>query len=246
MSKAALIQESFYESMKILPDAERLALYDSICEYSLKDKEPENLSPVANSLFILMRPNIDSSNKRYRASISNGKKGGAPVGNQNARKQPKNNQKTQPKNKQDYDFDLDSDYDSENDYEFDNDSHTTPIAPLCHPIGVSTEAEADADAETKGEGNKAAKPPHNRFFPPSVDEVREYCKERGNSVDPVRFVDYYTANGWMVGKSKMKDWKAAVRTWESNQFDNGRGDTKSGSNNRINGDGWDLSKGIDL
>lgn len=56
-----------------------------------------------------------------------------------------------------------------------------------------------------------------RFAPPSVDEVRDYCYERGNSVDPQRFVDYYTSNGWMVGKNKMKDWKAAVRTWEQKE-----------------------------
>lgn len=55
-----------------------------------------------------------------------------------------------------------------------------------------------------------------RFTPPTVDQVKAYCEERGNWVDPQRFVDHYTANGWMVGKSKMKDWKAAVRTWEKN------------------------------
>ena len=49
---------------------------------------------------------------------------------------------------------------------------------------------------------------------PTVDEVAAYCQERGNSVNAQRFVDYYTANGWMVGKSPMKDWKAAVRNWE--------------------------------
>ena len=54
-----------------------------------------------------------------------------------------------------------------------------------------------------------------RFKPPTVEEVTQYCAERGNAVDPMRFVDYYTANGWMVGKSKMKDWKAAVRNWEN-------------------------------
>ena len=61
-----------------------------------------------------------------------------------------------------------------------------------------------------------ASPPtrSKRFTPPTVDEVRAYCYERGNGVDPQRFVDYYSSNGWMVGKSKMKDWKAAVRTWE--------------------------------
>lgn len=58
-------------------------------------------------------------------------------------------------------------------------------------------------------------PPHpKRFVPPNVDEVRAYCQDRQNSVDPQRFVDYYTSNGWMVGKNKMKDWKASVRTWE--------------------------------
>lgn len=58
-----------------------------------------------------------------------------------------------------------------------------------------------------------------RFVPPTVEEVREYCFERGNSVDPQRFVDYYSSNGWMVGKTKMKDWKAAVRTWEQREKD---------------------------
>lgn len=52
------------------------------------------------------------------------------------------------------------------------------------------------------------------FRPPSVDEVRAYCLERGNSVDAEQFVDFYTSKGWKVGKDKMKDWKACVRTWE--------------------------------
>jgi hypothetical protein len=47
--------------------------------------------------------------------------------------------------------------------------------------------------------------------------VTEYCKERNNKVDPQSFVDFYTAKGWMVGKNKMRDWKAAVRTWEQNR-----------------------------
>ena len=54
----------------------------------------------------------------------------------------------------------------------------------------------------------------SRFTPPTVDEVREYCDERMNNVDAESFVDFYSSKGWMVGKNKMKDWKAAVRTWE--------------------------------
>jgi hypothetical protein len=56
-----------------------------------------------------------------------------------------------------------------------------------------------------------------RFTPPTVEEVRAYCRERGNSVNPETFVDFYLGKGWMVGKNKMKDWKAAVRTWEKNR-----------------------------
>jgi len=53
-----------------------------------------------------------------------------------------------------------------------------------------------------------------RFTPPTVSEVKAYCDERKNTIDPQVFVDFYEANGWMRGKSKIKDWKACVRTWE--------------------------------
>ena len=68
----------------------------------------------------------------------------------------------------------------------------------------------------KHEGDVAGKPPRAlRFTPPTVDEVRAYCTERKNRVDPERFVDFYSANGWKQGKGKtIVDWKAAVRTWE--------------------------------
>ena len=59
----------------------------------------------------------------------------------------------------------------------------------------------------------ADKPPRTRFTAPTVQEVKAYCIEKGYHVDAERFVDYYTSNGWMVGRNKMKDWKAAVRTW---------------------------------
>lgn len=58
------------------------------------------------------------------------------------------------------------------------------------------------------------------FVPPSVEDVRAYCEERRNGISAQQFVDYYTANGWMVGKSKMKDWRAAVRNWETRRRDN--------------------------
>lgn len=70
----------------------------------------------------------------------------------------------------------------------------------------------DNNTSNKEENNNKS-----RFVIPTIQEVSDYCRERGNSVDPQRFIDYYSANGWMVGKNKMKDWKAAVRTWEANR-----------------------------
>ena len=55
---------------------------------------------------------------------------------------------------------------------------------------------------------------NKRFSPPTYEEVNIYCNERGNDVDAQAFVDFYTSNGWKVGNNPMKDWKAAVRTWE--------------------------------
>lgn len=68
----------------------------------------------------------------------------------------------------------------------------------------------------------------SRFAPPSLDEVRAYIQARGSPVNPDAFVDFYTSNGWKVGKNVMKDWQACVRTWEkrnetnrpNNQADN--------------------------
>ena len=55
--------------------------------------------------------------------------------------------------------------------------------------------------------------PRSRFAPPTLEEVRKYVREKGYSIDPEQFFDYYTANGWFQGKAKIKDWKACVRTW---------------------------------
>ena len=54
------------------------------------------------------------------------------------------------------------------------------------------------------------------FKPPTIQEERDYCEQRGNSIDAEYFVDFYTSKNWMVGKNKMKDWRACVRTWERN------------------------------
>lgn len=64
---------------------------------------------------------------------------------------------------------------------------------------------------------------NNKFIKPTIEDVKQYCLERNNNIDAENFVDYYNSNGWKVGKNPMKDWKAAIRTWEKRN--------KGGNNN---------------
>lgn len=75
----------------------------------------------------------------------------------------------------------------------------------------------EAEAKEKVKEKVKVKDNNKIFKPPTVDDVRAYCTERGNNVDPQSFVDFYESKGWMIGKNKMKDWKAAVRTWERSE-----------------------------
>ena len=65
------------------------------------------------------------------------------------------------------------------------------------------------DIDIDKENNK-----RKNFIKPTLEEVNQYCLERKNNIDPENFIDYYNSNGWKVGKNQMKDWKAAIRTWE--------------------------------
>ena len=56
-----------------------------------------------------------------------------------------------------------------------------------------------------------------RFQKPSLEDVREYCSIRSNNVDPEQFFNFYESKGWLVGKTPMNDWKAAIRTWEKRE-----------------------------
>ena len=79
----------------------------------------------------------------------------------------------------------------------------------------SSSSSSSSSKKNKDRGKRTAP-----FAPPALFDVSTYCQERRNNVDAQIFLDHYTSNGWMVGKNKMKDWKAAVRTWEKRQFEN--------------------------
>lgn len=85
----------------------------------------------------------------------------------------------------------------------------------CQGTDIDIDIEEDIDIDTNN--NTKGKTKSKRFVKPTVEDIRAYCVERNNNVNPERFYNYYESNGWMVGKNKMKNWKAAVLTWEDNQ-----------------------------
>lgn len=87
------------------------------------------------------------------------------------------------------------------------------VLPPSYDGGGTTVTVSVTDTVTDTDSVKKTK----RFIAPSVDDVRAYCRERGNSVNADSFVNFYESKGWKVGKEPMKDWKAAVRTWEQRE-----------------------------
>ena len=79
---------------------------------------------------------------------------------------------------------------------------------------IVKEIEKEIDSSAKSTTTK-----RKRFEKPSISDIKQYCMERNNNIDASQFFDYYESNGWKVGKNSMKDWKAAVRTWERNRYD---------------------------
>lgn len=178
---------SILEAMEPLNDAERGRLFTALLEYS-KLGATEKLSGNERFVFPGLRSQIDRDRENYEAKCKKMSENGRSGG----RPQKANG------------F-----------YE----NHL-----LLEKAEKAKEKEKEKEKEKtktkdmeKESVEKAAKPPRTRFIAPDVDSVRAYCQEKGFSVDPERFVDYYTANGWHAGKFPMQDWKAAVRNWERMQ-----------------------------
>ena len=117
-------------------------------------------------------------------------------------------------------------------------SHDLHMKNICNTYeehmeneNVNEDVNKNKDTDSSKNSNDNEKGRASRFTPPDFSEVQAYCQERGKGVDPERWFNYYTANGWMVGKNKMKDWKAAVRTWEGGQKKQGGG--MNGKHERI-------------
>lgn len=107
----------------------------------------------------------------------------------------------------------------------------TNMQPILQPV-CNQSWEHTKEKEKSKTRKEIKEKERKRFAPPTVEEVAAYCRERRSAVDPQRFVDFYTAKDWMIGKNRMKDWKAALRGWE------GREAAKPAERRQPGGDGF--------
>lgn len=192
---------SILEAMEPLNDAERGRLFTALLIYS-RTGAAEKLSGNERFVFPGLRSQIDRDIKKYDDYCLQQSEKGKKGGRPQKANESQKTQSFFEKAKKANEKEKEKDKDKEKDKE--------------SILGDTPDGNPPAKAK--------------RFVPPSVEEVQAYCMEKGYSlVNPERFVSYYTSNGWMVGKTKMKDWKAAVRTWEQRQREQSQCKGKSGN-----------------
>lgn len=191
-----IVYDEIKDTLDEMTDEEIGKLFRGMVDYHVTGKEPD-LKGGLKFAFIPIRQQMDRDdekwNKTREARAEAGRKGGAPKGNQNAQKDEENKQK-QTKQANGC---------------FASEKQTKQAVN----VNVNEDVDVNVNVDVSGKENdkkKSAK----RFSPPTIDEIMGYCKERNNRVDPERFYNFYESKGWMVGKNKMKDWKAAIRSWE--------------------------------
>ena len=204
-----------------LPSEVQLEVYQAIAEYAIYDNLIE-LKPLAKVAFGFIKQTIDRDTQKY-ISISEkrseaGKRGGRPLKN-NELKESNEKQKKQllsEKSKKSNCPLNDNDNDNVNDnisfLEKKKQKSDVAVSDLENENSESPIETLQTPKEQSGGGRK-------RFVIPTPEEVQAYCDERKNGILGQQFCDFYSSKGWKIGKEPMKDWKAAVRTWEMRRKD---------------------------
>lgn len=189
--KSFILYDSWGKIFKKLPEEQAGKLIKTIYAYVLGEGEPDIEDPALSAIFDLIRDRLDEDYQAYEEKVARLKKNSSPKSSRNRSdidtKSERNRAEVEPKSTRNRD----------------------DIEGVTVTVTDTVSISKDID---KGIGKRAS-----AFRPPDVSEVRSYCQERKNKVDPERFVDFYTSKGWLVGKSKMKDWRAAVRNWEKEE-----------------------------
>jgi len=212
MAESFVFYASFAEAMDELDNEQYGKLMRAINNYALFDKVPD-LDGVPKMLFTLIKPQLDA-NKKRRENGKYGVFGGRP------KKEPNEKQKESSIIIEEKPNGLLNGVQNENPMGFENDGLGLPKnnPNVNDNVNVNVNDNVNDIGAKAPEPSGSPAPKRTRFIKPSLVDVKAYCAERENNVDPEKFINYYDSNGWHVGKNPMKDWRAAVRTWEKNNF----------------------------
>ena len=198
MIDSFVLYSDMYNEIKLLSTEQKGNLLDLIFRYVNDEELPDNNDIALKIVFSTIRRSIDINAEKYKKVVEErraaGKKGGAPLGNQNARKSSKTNnwsnyQANQP----------------------DNDTFPVPDNIPDIDSVLDNNSLSFLDGCDCGRGRGSVDVP---FIPPTVEEIEKYADSINETIDAEHFVDYYESIDWVVGKGKqMRDWKAAVRNW---------------------------------
>lgn len=193
---------SYYEALRNLPNKDRLALYDALLDYGFGN-EPGEIPARLQGYLTLILPTLKASVAFETKQKENGKYGA--LGGRPKKTQGGGNEKPSAEKSKNPIPQKTKTLAGENEKHSEENQET---------LDVDIDIDIDIDVEEKG----AAKPPTRpRFVPPTEAEVRDYCREKGYAVDPEAFVAFYASKGWKVGSQPMKDWKAALVTWQKRE-----------------------------
>lgn len=197
--KAFLYYTDWAEAMLSLPDDLRLKIDDAIKRYVLYGKEPDD-NYIKYSMYSMMRMKIEKDTEAYAErckAISEVRSDAGKKGNEKRWGSPQSSQNIANHRKSRKPSQV-----SQSSLNTDTDKYYKENTPL---TGVKESTKRTA------------------FVPPSLDEISAYISEKGYSVDAERFFNFYESKGWMVGKTKMKKWKAAVANWEKDEKEKSSG-----------------------
>ena len=195
MKESFVFYRSFYKAITELETTEeQLELFNAICKFNFENIKPDFKFKHIKAMFNIMQPLIDKASTRYIASVENGKKGGAPLGNQNARKYPKNNL-NQPKNNL-----------NENDNVNVNDNYN---------VNESESSEEITDEITHSFSHTST---------PSLSDIIAYGNSLGANSDYCeRFYNHYESIGWVNANGiKIKNWKLTLNNWYKKDLESGK------------------------
>ena len=190
-----VLYTSYRDQVDLLTNEQAGILFKSILGYAAS-VEPEQMDGMTAMAFSFIKAGIDKDTDKYNRTCEARREAGR-MGGRPPKSESEENKQTKAKKANGFSEKQTKAKKADNDNEY------------------------DSDNDLKKKDTDVSKEKASRFLPPTPDEVRGYCLEKGYAVDAERFIDFYESKGWFVGKNKMKDWKAAVRNWNRMQREDG-------------------------